>query len=359
MATVKLVATHSYKSNEEGDLCFQLGDIISLISKDEDGSGWWFGELNGKRGMFPSTFVQFADPSLFVSKKGGTNGTNVVPGKDENESEEEESFDGKIKRITSEREQAEMELDKHLKRVELTLSASPTMETSIPEKNKLPNPHHSPHRKPDNVNPLKTSATLPRRKAVPDHSYSSSALESPRKPPSNKKDDRPHRAPKKRTPSPPKSSPPNKLPKPPEGFIIPPPLTTPLPNTTIPHDKLPPLEQPVSSFKPVPSAPKTLPVISRSGNKAVSKGRHKILFVGKKGGKRMPIAKGKRGKGSVRSLKKFPPLKGKGVGRMKKPSIKKKMGGNERNRMPGARKKKTLKRPPGKKLPKKILKQPA
>jgi len=36
-------------------LCF-TGDLLDIYGKEEN--GWWFGKLNGKRGHFPSTYVE-------------------------------------------------------------------------------------------------------------------------------------------------------------------------------------------------------------------------------------------------------------------------------------------------------------
>lgn len=34
----------------------RTGDVLELFQKDE--TGWWFGELNGQRGHFPSNYVE-------------------------------------------------------------------------------------------------------------------------------------------------------------------------------------------------------------------------------------------------------------------------------------------------------------
>ena len=36
-------------------LTFQAGQVIRVINRD--GSGWWDGELDGRRGWFPSNYV--------------------------------------------------------------------------------------------------------------------------------------------------------------------------------------------------------------------------------------------------------------------------------------------------------------
>jgi hypothetical protein len=42
---------------DDGDeLAFKVGDKIEILKKDE--SGWWEGRLRGKKGIFPSNFVE-------------------------------------------------------------------------------------------------------------------------------------------------------------------------------------------------------------------------------------------------------------------------------------------------------------
>ena len=36
-------------------MCF-IGDLLDIYTKEDN--GWWFGELNGKTGHFPSTYVE-------------------------------------------------------------------------------------------------------------------------------------------------------------------------------------------------------------------------------------------------------------------------------------------------------------
>ncbi|XP_028130137.2 CD2-associated protein [Diabrotica virgifera virgifera] len=50
-------ATYPYKAQNEDEISFKEGDIITLISKDSQDPGWWQGELNGKTGFFPDNFV--------------------------------------------------------------------------------------------------------------------------------------------------------------------------------------------------------------------------------------------------------------------------------------------------------------
>src|SRR5690606_32707351 len=43
------VALYSYVPDQEGDLGFKKGDIITIIEKTNSTNDWWTGELNGKR----------------------------------------------------------------------------------------------------------------------------------------------------------------------------------------------------------------------------------------------------------------------------------------------------------------------
>ncbi|RPA81440.1 DUF500-domain-containing protein [Ascobolus immersus RN42] len=52
------VALYSYVPDQDGDLGFKKGDIITIIEKTNSANDWWTGELNGKRGIFPSNYVQ-------------------------------------------------------------------------------------------------------------------------------------------------------------------------------------------------------------------------------------------------------------------------------------------------------------
>lgn len=50
------VALSDYRSEEPRDLCFVRGDRIKVLLQHN--SGWWEGDLDGRRGSFPSTFVE-------------------------------------------------------------------------------------------------------------------------------------------------------------------------------------------------------------------------------------------------------------------------------------------------------------
>eukprot|EP01136_Pigoraptor_vietnamica_P042265 Opistho-1_new@16219 len=46
----------SYDAENDDELSFQANDIIVVVAKIDE--GWWEGELNGRRGIFPANFVQ-------------------------------------------------------------------------------------------------------------------------------------------------------------------------------------------------------------------------------------------------------------------------------------------------------------
>ena len=59
-ATAKATATalFSYEREEDGDLPFEAGASITVLSQDAPGSGWWTGECGGASGTFPANLVQ-------------------------------------------------------------------------------------------------------------------------------------------------------------------------------------------------------------------------------------------------------------------------------------------------------------
>ncbi|NWX46248.1 SH3K1 protein, partial [Steatornis caripensis] len=53
-----------YEAQNDDELTIREGDVVTLISKDCIDVGWWEGELNGRRGVFPDNFVKLL-PSDF------------------------------------------------------------------------------------------------------------------------------------------------------------------------------------------------------------------------------------------------------------------------------------------------------
>ena len=56
MSIINFKALYSYAGQHEDELAFNVGDIITLISKEEE--AWWKGELDGNQGVFPSNYVE-------------------------------------------------------------------------------------------------------------------------------------------------------------------------------------------------------------------------------------------------------------------------------------------------------------
>lgn len=52
------------KGDSPNELSFHKGDIIYILSKEFDEKSWWIGELNGKFGLVPKTFLTPAYTSV-------------------------------------------------------------------------------------------------------------------------------------------------------------------------------------------------------------------------------------------------------------------------------------------------------
>ncbi|KAJ3313801.1 Unconventional myosin-Ie, partial [Blyttiomyces sp. JEL0837] len=48
-----------YEAAEADELSFKAGDIISIVSKEDE--GWWTGSLRGKKGLFPANYTEAMD----------------------------------------------------------------------------------------------------------------------------------------------------------------------------------------------------------------------------------------------------------------------------------------------------------
>ncbi|XP_062862734.1 nostrin [Trichomycterus rosablanca] len=61
----KCEALYDYSSEKQDELNITEGDQIEILQKED--SGWWFGEVNGKKGFFPSNYVKEL-PVIYVAK---------------------------------------------------------------------------------------------------------------------------------------------------------------------------------------------------------------------------------------------------------------------------------------------------
>lgn len=55
----KVVAVFDYIGTRDDELSFKEDDLIYVFKKNED--GWWEGEMGGRRGLFPGNHVQLLD----------------------------------------------------------------------------------------------------------------------------------------------------------------------------------------------------------------------------------------------------------------------------------------------------------
>ena len=55
----RCIARYDYESDEAGDLSFSAGDVIRLLAME--GDDWLKGELLGRQGIFPLTFVEVVE----------------------------------------------------------------------------------------------------------------------------------------------------------------------------------------------------------------------------------------------------------------------------------------------------------
>ncbi|KAL6070720.1 Mitogen-activated protein kinase kinase kinase mlk-1 [Balamuthia mandrillaris] len=62
------VALYDFAAETEDELPFKTGDVIKLV-ECEDLAAWWQGELNGKVGLFPSSYVEVKDDGDQVKHK--------------------------------------------------------------------------------------------------------------------------------------------------------------------------------------------------------------------------------------------------------------------------------------------------
>ncbi|KAI9139724.1 hypothetical protein BKA69DRAFT_1126287 [Paraphysoderma sedebokerense] len=52
------VALYDFAGQQDGDLSFSKGDLITVTKKGDGSDEWWMGRLHGKEGMFPANYVE-------------------------------------------------------------------------------------------------------------------------------------------------------------------------------------------------------------------------------------------------------------------------------------------------------------
>lgn len=58
--TLVVTAVHPFTGQQPGDLSFNAGDRITVVTKTDSQYDWWEGELKGQVGIFPANFVSYS-----------------------------------------------------------------------------------------------------------------------------------------------------------------------------------------------------------------------------------------------------------------------------------------------------------
>lgn len=75
MDTYVVQAEYSFKGENNDELCFKKGDVITVTQR-EDG-GWWEGTLGEMTGWFPSNYVKEYSGELYFYWRRTTFSTNI------------------------------------------------------------------------------------------------------------------------------------------------------------------------------------------------------------------------------------------------------------------------------------------
>lgn len=68
----KVKAIYSYIAQADTELSFDTEEIIKVIDKNYDSEGWWYGEIEGTEGYFPSSYVEpYKQAHGYTPKKTG------------------------------------------------------------------------------------------------------------------------------------------------------------------------------------------------------------------------------------------------------------------------------------------------
>ncbi|KAK4225042.1 BAR domain-containing protein [Podospora fimiseda] len=53
-----VTALYPYAAQAEGDLSFEVGDVIEIVTRTQNDNEWWTGRLRGREGQFPGNYVK-------------------------------------------------------------------------------------------------------------------------------------------------------------------------------------------------------------------------------------------------------------------------------------------------------------
>jgi hypothetical protein len=82
LKAVWMKALHDFDPQYEGDLCLSAGDLIQIIDVPNDKTlphGWLVGEVNERRGMFPSNYCELVTIAPGPSESGQILGCRYHP----------------------------------------------------------------------------------------------------------------------------------------------------------------------------------------------------------------------------------------------------------------------------------------
>ncbi|CDS09894.1 hypothetical protein LRAMOSA02571 [Lichtheimia ramosa] len=51
-------ALYDFNGEQDGDLSFREGDVITIVEKSDSQDDWWTGSVGGRQGIFPANYVQ-------------------------------------------------------------------------------------------------------------------------------------------------------------------------------------------------------------------------------------------------------------------------------------------------------------
>ncbi|XP_038078093.1 SH3 domain-containing kinase-binding protein 1-like isoform X3 [Patiria miniata] len=61
--------TYPYEAQHADELELKDGDVVTVLDKQAGDSGWWYGEVDGRKGLFPDNFVKMLPPEKEKVKK--------------------------------------------------------------------------------------------------------------------------------------------------------------------------------------------------------------------------------------------------------------------------------------------------